>query len=80
MIPTGHVRKIDHVGRLVLPAEVLRKLGIAVGDSLEFLVHGGDVVLRKYTPGCVFCASVSELEQYRGKWVCGECLRSLPCR
>jgi len=75
--PTGFVRRLDGLGRVVLPMEVRRQLGIAAGDGVEILVDGGDVVLQKYRPGCVFCGNVNGLERYREKLVCGECLRML---
>ncbi len=77
MKPTGFVRRLDGLGRVVLPAEVRRQLGIQTGDGVEILVNGGDIVLQKYRPGCVFCGTGDGLERYRGKWVCGQCLRLL---
>jgi transcriptional pleiotropic regulator of transition state genes len=71
------VRQVDEMGRVVIPMEVRRQLGIEAGDGVEFLVNGGDIVLQKYRPGCVFCGNVNGLERYRGKWVCGECCRLL---
>lgn len=73
--PTGFVRKVDELGRLVIPMETRRQLGIEAGDGVEILVSGSDVVLQKYRPGCVFCGVAEGLERYRGKWVCGECCR-----
>lgn len=73
MKATGIVRKVDELGRVVLPIELRRTLGISEKDPLEIFVEGEQVILRKYEPDCVFCGSVIDVKHYRGKMVCGEC-------
>lgn len=54
MKSTGIVRKVDELGRIVLPVELRRTLGISEKDQLEIFVDGSSIVLRKYCPTCVF--------------------------
>ncbi|MBQ6839924.1 MAG: AbrB/MazE/SpoVT family DNA-binding domain-containing protein [Oscillospiraceae bacterium] len=75
MKQTGIVRKVDELGRIVLPIELRRTLDIAVRDELEIYLDDDKVVMRKYEPSCVFCSSTRNLVEYRGKNVCGECIR-----
>lgn len=73
MKATGIVRKVDELGRVVLPVELRRTLGIDERDSLEIFVDGEKIILKKYEPACIFCGSADDVEQYRGKNVCGKC-------
>lgn len=77
MKSTGIVRKVDELGRIVLPIELRRTLDIAERDSLEIYMEGDCVILRKYQPACVFCDSSKEIVSFRGKNVCSECIRLL---
>lgn len=70
---TGIVRKLDSLGRIVLPIELRRTLGLAEGDGIEIFVDGENVILRKYQPMCVFCGHCDELQDFYGKKVCPEC-------
>ena len=74
---TGIVRKVDELGRIVLPIELRRTLDIAERDPLEIYVEGSSIVLKKYRPTCVFCDSVKDISVYREKNVCARCLREL---
>lgn len=74
---TGIVRKVDELGRIVLPIELRRTLDIAVRDELEIYLDDDKVVLKKYEPSCVFCASSRNLVSYRGRNVCMECIRHM---
>ena len=76
-VSTGVARKIDDLGRIVLPVELRRMLGIATGDELHVAVNGGDIVLRKIEARCVFCRGSEDLRPYRSKQVCGPCSRAL---
>ncbi len=80
MKPTGYVRKVDDLGRLVIPVEVRRSLGIGVGDGVEVWVSGSDIVLLKYRPPCIFCGATEGLERFRGKGLCRECIGLLAKR
>ncbi len=70
---TGIVRKVDDLGRVVLPIELRRTLDIAEKDSLEIYVDGEKIVLRKYEPACVFCGNAEGVHNFRGKNICTEC-------
>lgn len=77
MKSTGVVRKVDELGRIVLPAEIRQSLGIAVKDPLEFFVDGERIILKKYQPGCIFCGSMENTTLYDGKTLCAACLKKL---
>lgn len=77
MKATGIVRKVDELGRVVLPIELRRSLDIGERDSLEIYLDGNRIVLQKSEEDCVFCGSSFGLSAYRGKNVCRECLRGL---
>ena len=77
MKSTGIVRKIDEQGRIVLPIELRRTLDVGDRDELEIYMEDDKVVLKKYEPACVFCASTFGLVTYRGKNVCMECIHNM---
>jgi len=77
MKSTGIVRKVDELGRIVLPIELRRTLDIAERDSLEIFVDGPSIVLRKYQPACVFCDSAKNVVSFKGKNVCPNCIKEL---
>ncbi len=77
MKDTGMARKVDDLGRIVLPVELRRLHGIQTGDSLEISVDGDSIVLRKLTLGCVFCGRHESLSTYRERCLCAECRRDL---
>lgn len=77
MKSTGIVRKVDELGRIVLPIELRRTLDIAERDSLEIYVDGSSIVLKKYQPACIFCDDAKDVEVYRGKNICPACLKNL---
>lgn len=77
MKSTGIVRKVDELGRIVLPIELRRTLDIAERDSLEIYVDGPAIVLRKYQPACIFCDDAKNVVNYKGKNVCPSCIKAL---
>lgn len=77
MKSTGIVRKVDELGRIVLPIELRRTLDIAEKDSLEIYVDGPKIILKKYNPACIFCDDASDVINYRGRNVCPSCLKEL---
>lgn len=77
MKDTGMARKVDDLGRIVLPVELRRLHGIHTGDALEISVDGDAIVLRKLTLGCVFCGTDQTLSTFRGRWICVECRRDI---
>lgn len=71
------VRKIDDLGRVVLPAELRRVLGIRHGDELEICVDGERIILAKVEGHCTFCGSEDDLRPLRSKLVCQGCAAEL---
>ena len=77
MKSTGIVRKVDELGRIVLPIELRRTLDIAERDELEIYLDDDKVVLKKYEPSCIFCGSSCGLVTYHGRNVCMECIENM---
>ena len=67
MKSTGIVRRVDELGRIVLPIELRRTLNIAEKDSLEIYVDGSSIMLKKYQPACIFCDSAKDITVFKGK-------------
>ena len=77
MKATGIVRKVDELGRIVLPVEMRSTLDIAEKDALEIYVEGSSVILKKYKPSCVFCDATKDITVFKGKNICPKCLKEL---
>lgn len=77
MKSTGIVRKVDDLGRIVIPVETRRQLGINVKDPLEIHIEGEQIILSKYANSCVFCGTEAEAPRYRDKVVCQDCINGL---
>ncbi len=77
MKSTGIVRKLDDLGRIVLPIELRRTLDIADKAPLEIFVDGDSIVLHKYAPSCVFCGSKHTTVEYMERSICADCLNKL---
>jgi transcriptional pleiotropic regulator of transition state genes len=75
--PIGTARRIDALGRVVVPAELRRLLGIKEGDLLDIHVEQGQLVLQRLEPACALCGGRDALRQVHGKHVCGSCVESL---
>lgn len=74
---TGIVRKMDDLGRIVIPAETRRLFKIREGDELTIWVDGENIVLRKLEATCTFCGSTEGVRSFRGKGVCTNCQAEL---
>ena len=77
MKSTGVVRKVDELGRIVVPIELRRTMDIAVKDTLEIFVEGDQIILKKYHPACMFCDDTQNVTPYKGKMVCNSCMEEL---
>ncbi|WP_337399959.1 AbrB/MazE/SpoVT family DNA-binding domain-containing protein [Congzhengia sp.] len=77
MKSTRIVRKVDELGRIVLPIELRRTLDIAVKDALEIYVDEGTIILKKYEPSCIFCGNSKDVISFKGKNICPKCLEEL---
>jgi len=73
MKATGIVRQVDPLGRVVIPMELRKTMGIGEGTPMEIFVDGERIILQKYAPGCTFCGNPDGLKYIKGKPVCGEC-------
>ena len=77
MKSTGIVRKVDELGRIVLPAELRKQFDIAIKDPLEIFTDGDRIIFQKYQPSCIFCNSAEDIHYFADKRVCKECLEKL---
>lgn len=77
MKSTGIIRKVDEVGRFVLPIETRRVLGLEEGSGIEIFVDEDSIILKKYENSCVFCKSGKDLVEFKGKFLCKDCLANL---
>jgi transcriptional pleiotropic regulator of transition state genes len=77
MKSTGIVRKVDELGRVVLPIELRRTFDIVEKDALEIYVDDSTIILKKYERACTFCGEAKDIQTYKGKNVCTKCLEEL---
>ena len=77
MKSTGIIRKVDELGRIVLPIELRRTLDIAERDELEIYMENDRIILQKFEPACVFCGSARGLIAFRGKNICQDCVKKI---
>ncbi|MBO5273325.1 MAG: AbrB/MazE/SpoVT family DNA-binding domain-containing protein [Clostridia bacterium] len=77
MKSTGIVRKIDELGRIVLPIEIRNTMNINSKDAIEIFVDEDKIILKKYEPACIFCGNADEVTYFKGKLVCKDCIAKL---
>ena len=77
MKSTGIVRKVDELGRIVLPIELRRTLDILEKDSLEIYVDGSTIILKKYEPACIFCGNAKNVTHFKNKIICENCVKEI---
>ena len=77
MKSTGIVRSIDELGRIVVPKEFRKTLGISAGDPVEISSEGDKIILTKYSPVCHFCGGTESIVQFKEKNVCSACIEEL---
>jgi len=77
MKSTGIVRRVDELGRVVLPIELRRTLDIEIRSPLEIYVDGDLIILRKYEPACIFCGEAKDVVNFKDKIICNVCLKEL---
>ena len=76
----GIVRKVDELGRIVLPIETRKRLELAAGDGVEIFVEKDRVILKKYEPSCIFCGDADDVINYKDKKICKACMEELKKR
>ena len=77
MKSTGIVRRVDELGRVVLPIELRRTLDIELRNPLEIYVEGDMVILKKYEPACIFCGEAKDVSDFKGKNICAQCVQEI---
>ena len=77
MKATGITRRIDNLGRFVLPAEIRKTLDIAEGDALEIFTDGDRIILQKYHPACEFCSNADNVVYFGEKRICRDCIEKI---
>lgn len=77
MKATGIIRKVDELGRVVLPIEMRRILGIEERDAVEICMEDEHIIVRKYENSCIFCGNEENLQEFKGKNVCDDCRKEL---
>lgn len=77
MKATGDVRKIDELGRIVLPSKLRKSMDIEENDPIEIFVDGESIILKKYEPTCIFCSEAKNVAVYKGKNICSDCMDEL---
>lgn len=73
MKSTGIVRRVDELGRVVIPIELRNKFAINEKDQIEIYVDGSSIILKKYEPNCIFCGNTNDLVKYKDKLICQKC-------
>ncbi len=74
---TGMSRKMDDLGRVVIPAELRKSFGIKEGDQLEISVEEDRIILSPRGNSCIFCGSIQDLKEFRDRMVCASCIGEL---
>ena len=77
MKSTGIIRRVDELGRVVLPIELRNKFGITEKDPMEIYVDGSSIILKKFEPNCIFCGNSKKLIDYQGKMICEKCAEKI---
>ena len=77
MKSTGMIRRVDELGRVVIPKEIRNKLDIQEKDPLEIYVQEDCIILKKYESNCIFCGNTKDLIEYKEKLICKKCLKDL---
>ena len=77
MKATGIIRRVDELGRVVIPIEIRNQFNIVEKDPIEIYVDDSSIILKKFEPNCVFCGSTENLVEYKDKLVCDKCSKQL---
>ena len=77
MKSTGIIRRVDELGRVVIPIEIRKQFNIVEKDPIEIYVEGSSIVLKKFEPNCVFCGNTKDLLTYNDKLICNKCAKKI---
>lgn len=77
MKSTGIVRRVDELGRVVIPIEIRNKFNIMEKDPIEIYVDGSSIILKKYEESCIFCDNKKDLLNFNDKLICSDCAKKI---
>jgi transcriptional pleiotropic regulator of transition state genes len=77
LVQAGYIRKLDNLGRVVIPQEIRKKLGVSGDDSFEIFTENDLIVLKKYGARCIFCGSKEENTMFHGQYICMNCVKEI---
>lgn len=77
MKSTGMSRKVDDLGRIVIPAEMRKSFGIREGDQLDISVDEDSIILTRRQDACIFCRSTQDLKEFKERMICASCMGDL---
>lgn len=77
MKSTGIIRRLDELGRVVIPIEIRNQFEIVEKDPIEIYVEGSSIILKKFEPNCIFCGNNKDLMSYNDKLICSECANKI---
>ena len=77
MKSTGIIRRVDELGRVVIPIEIRNQFNIVEKDPIEIYVEGSSIVLKKFEPNCIFCGNTKDLLTYKDKLICNKCAKKI---
>ena len=73
----GIIRKVDEVGRIIIPSEIRSVLNIDYRDQVEVFLDNNSMIVKKYVPTCIFCGETKNISVFKDKQVCARCLKEL---
>ena len=77
MKSTGIIRRVDELGRVVIPIEIRNQFNILEKDPIEIYVEGSSIILKKFEPNCIFCGNTQDLLSYNDKLICSDCAKKI---
>lgn len=77
MKSTGIIRRVDELGRVVIPIEIRNQFNIVEKDPIEIYVDGSSIILKKFEPNCLFCGNTKDLSSYHDKLICNKCAKKI---
>ena len=77
MKKTGVYRRVDELGRIVIPKEIRDSQEINIKDPMEIYTDGNTIILRKVEDSCIFCGRTKDISQFNDKTICSKCIQSI---
>lgn len=76
-IAKGLIRKLDKLGRIVIPKEIRDEFEIDIGNQVEIYVSNSSIILKKYHQQCIFCTNTKKVIKFKDKLICKECIKNI---